>query len=168
MVELFAERIKITNPGQPRVDTDRFLDAPPRSRNETVASMMRRFGICEEHGSGIDKVVFLTEMHQLPAPRFESPEAFTRAVLSAHKSLSQMDKKERVWACYPYACLHYVSNTPVNNSSLRRRFNIKKKNAARASQLLKEALEAGLLVIRDPTGGAKNRTYLPYWARESN
>ena len=29
MVELFEERIEITNPGQPLVDTDRFLDAPP-------------------------------------------------------------------------------------------------------------------------------------------
>jgi predicted HTH transcriptional regulator len=45
-------------------------DTPPRSRNESLASLMRRFRICEERGSGIDKVVFLVELYQLPAPLF--------------------------------------------------------------------------------------------------
>ena len=56
MVEIFDDRIEITNPGEPLVDTDRFVDTPPRSRNETLASLMRRYRICEERGSGIDKV----------------------------------------------------------------------------------------------------------------
>ena len=68
MVEIFDDRIEITNPGEPLVSVDRFLDTPPRSRNEAVASLMRRFRICEERGSGIDKVVFQTELFQLPAP----------------------------------------------------------------------------------------------------
>jgi predicted HTH transcriptional regulator len=61
MVEIFADRIEITNPGEPLVDTQRFVDTPPRSRNEALASMMRRFRICEERGSGIDKVLFQVE-----------------------------------------------------------------------------------------------------------
>ena len=73
MVEIFKDRIEITNPGKPLVDTDRFVDAPPRSRNESLASLMRRFGICEERGSGIDKVLTQVELFQLPAPLFESP-----------------------------------------------------------------------------------------------
>lgn len=35
------DRIEITDPGEPRVDTQRFVDMPPRSRNETLASLMR-------------------------------------------------------------------------------------------------------------------------------
>jgi len=58
MVEIFDDRIEITNPGEPLVDTQRFVDTPPKSRNEILASLMRRFRICEERGSGIDKVVF--------------------------------------------------------------------------------------------------------------
>ena len=54
MVEIFDDRIEITNPGLHLVSTDRFLDTPPKSRNEALASLMRRFGICEERGSGID------------------------------------------------------------------------------------------------------------------
>jgi predicted HTH transcriptional regulator len=37
IVEIFEDRIEITNPGMPLVDTDRFVDTPPRSRNETLA-----------------------------------------------------------------------------------------------------------------------------------
>jgi hypothetical protein len=39
-------------------------------RNESLASFMRRIGVCEERGSGFDKVVSLTERYQLPAPRY--------------------------------------------------------------------------------------------------
>ncbi|MDB3936419.1 hypothetical protein N9383_06865 [Granulosicoccus sp.] len=36
--------------------------------NEALAALMRRFGICEERGSGIDKVVMQVELLQLAAP----------------------------------------------------------------------------------------------------
>ena len=67
MIEIFDDRMEITNPGRPLASPDRFLDTPPRSRNEALASFMRRVGICEERGSGVDKVVFQTEFYQLMA-----------------------------------------------------------------------------------------------------
>ncbi|RLF05524.1 MAG: transcriptional regulator, partial [Thermoprotei archaeon] len=79
MVEIFEDRVEVTNPGVPLVSIARFLDTPPKSRNEALASLMRRLGICEERGSGIDKVVLQSELFQLPAPLFEAPEGFTRA-----------------------------------------------------------------------------------------
>lgn len=165
MVEIFDRRIEITNPGSPLVDTDRFVDSPPRSLNETLASMMRRFNFCEERGSGIDKVVAQAETYQLPAPLFEAPDGFTKTVLFAHKPLAEMVRIDRVRACYQHACLRYVMNLPMNNTSIRERFGIAAKNASRASRLLKESVESEWVIIRDPDVGAKNRTYLPYWAR---
>ncbi len=100
MVELFEDRVEITNPSAPLVSTERFLDTPPKSHNEALASLMRRFRICEERNSGIDKVVFQTEMFQLPAPLFEAPEGFTRIVLFSHRPLGGMDREDRVRACY--------------------------------------------------------------------
>ncbi len=164
MIEIFDDRIEITNPGEPLVDTQRFVDTPPRSRNEALASLMRRFRICEERGSGIDKVVFQVELFQLPAPLFERLEGFTRAVLFAHKPLSAMDKADRVRACYLHACLRYVTRQPMTNASLRERLGIDDKNIATASRLLGEAVEAGLIVIADPDVGTRSRSYLPYWA----
>ena len=164
MVEIFDARIEITNPGAPLVDTQRFLGSPPRSRNETLASMMRRIGVCEERGSGIEKAVLALEADLLPAPLFESDEGFTRAVLFAHKDLSDMDRAERVRACYLHACLRHKLSQPMNNTSLRERFGIASDHVDRASRLLREAVEDGLIVVRDPDVGNRLRTYLPFWA----
>ena len=130
MVEIFEDRIEITNPGVPLVDTQRFVDSPPRSRNETLASLMRRIGICEERGSGWDKVVFQSEVYQLPAPLAEVADDHTRVVLFAPRPLSSMDRAERVRAAYLHACLRYVNREYLTNTSVRQRFGIEARNSA--------------------------------------
>ncbi len=164
MVEIFPGRIEITNPGHPLVDTRRFLDSPPRSRNEVLASLMRRFRICEERGSGIDKVVAEIERYHLPAPLFETPPDFTRVVLFARKSLADMDKTEREHACYLHACLRYVQRESMTNKSIRERFGIDEKNRATASRLIGEVVKAGVVAIRLPEAPPKFREYVPFWA----
>ncbi len=164
MVEIFEDRMEISNPGVPLVEVLRFLDSPPRSRNETLASFMRRIGVCEERGSGVDKVVFQTEYFQLPAPAFEVVGENTRAVLFAHRSLSRMDKADRVRACYLHACLRYVNRDFMTNTTLRHRFGIESKNSAMASRLIKEATEAGAIHPYDETSSKKQMKYVPFWA----
>ena len=164
MVEIFDDRVEITNPGEPLVDTQRFVDTPPKSRNEGLASLMRRFRICEERGSGIDKVVQQVELFQLPAPLFERPEGFTRVMLFAHKSLSAMDKADRVRACYLHACLCYVTRKEMTNTTLRARFGVEDHNRSAVSRLIREAVEAGVIVPADPAAAPKLMRYLPYWA----
>ena len=164
MIEIFADRMEITNPGLPLVETERFLDTPPRSRNESLASFMRRAGICEERGSGVDKVVFETEFFQLPAPLFETPGQSTRAVLFAYKHLREMDRGDRSRACYLHACLRHVERNLMTNSSLRERFGISQANAAMASRIIREAMEDKLVRPYDPAQGRKYAKYLPFWA----
>ena len=164
MVEIFDDRIEITNPGAPLVDTQRFVDTPPRSRNEMLASLMRRFRICEERGSGIDKVVSQVELFQLPAPLFESLDGFTRTVLFAHKPLAAMDKADRVRACYLHACLSYVTRKAMTNTSLRARFGVEEQNRSTVSRLIREAVESGAIVPADPGAAPKLMRYLPFWA----
>ena len=36
MIEIFEDRLEITNPGLPLIDTARFVDHPPVSRNEKL------------------------------------------------------------------------------------------------------------------------------------
>ena len=164
MVEIFDDRMEITNPGLPLVDTARMLDSPPRSRNEALASLMRRMGICEERGSGVDKVVSQAEFYQLPAPAFEVVGDSTRSTLFAPRSLTQMDQADRVRAVYLHACLRYVQREFMTNSSLRERFGIDTKNSATASRLIKEALDAGMVRLHDPDAAPKLRRYVPSWA----
>ena len=163
MVSVFDTRIEIANPGEPLVPTERFVDAEPKSRNESLARLMRRFNICEERGSGVDKVLQEVEIFQLPPPLFEAPPGSTRVSLFAHKPLSDMDKSERIRACYLHACLCYVTNPPVNNASIRERFGLSDDHNDRASRLLKEAVDDGAIRVRDTSVGTRSRTYLPFW-----
>lgn len=162
-VELFSNRVEITNPGLPLVKTDRFLDSPPKSRNEAIASFMRRVNICEERGSGIDKVVIETEIYQLPAPIFRTTDEHTIVTLFSHKALNEMDKRERVMACYLHASLKYVQHDYLTNSSIRQRFGIEEKNMSSASRIIREAVDAGLIRLFDEAAAPKLRKYIPYW-----
>jgi predicted HTH transcriptional regulator len=164
MIEIFSDRLEITNPGLPLVKTDRFLDSPPRSRNEILASFMRRINICEERGSGVDKVVASTEAYQLPAPLFETTEQHTRVVLFAHKPLRDMDKDDRIRACYLHACLKYVQRQYMTNSSLRERLAIEEANSAMASRIINEAIKSNYIKVYDESAGSRARRYLPIWA----
>jgi ATP-dependent DNA helicase RecG len=164
MIEIFQDRMEITNPGLPLVKTERFLDAPPRSRNEDLASFMRRVGICEERGIGVDRVVFQTEFYQLPAPSFETPEGCTRAVMFAHKALREMDLSDRTRACYLHACLRFVERNPMTNSSLRERFGIEVRNSAIASRIIRETMEEHLIKPYNPEQSKKQAKYVPFWA----
>lgn len=164
MVEVFEDRIEVTNPGAPLGDINRLLDQPPRSRNEALAACMRRIGLCEERGGGVDKVVFETELYQLPPPRWEvSGQAF-RAVLFAHKELREMDREARVYACYLHASLRFVMRETLTNASLRQRFGIEEHNKAQASRYIREALDARMIKPYDPQQGRKDARYLPFWA----
>lgn len=164
MVEIFSNRMEITNPGLPLVQTDRFLDSPPRSRNEALASFMRRIGVCEERGSGVDKVVSLAELYQLPAPLFETTGEHTRAVLYSHRDLREMDKGDRIRACYLHACLRYVQRDFLTNASLRERFGVEEKNKAAVSRYIREAVDAGMVRPVDQDAARKMMKYMPFWA----
>ena len=164
MVEIFDDRIELSNPGAPLVLTDRFVDAPPRSRNEATAALMRRFGVCEERGSGIDKVVFAVEQAHLPAPLFDAPEGFTRTALFTRKNLKDMDRAEKIRATYLHSCIQYVTNERATNATLRNRFGIADRNAAVATRLLNDAVDAGMIAIADSAVGYRRRAYLPFWA----
>lgn len=165
MVELFEDRIEVSNPGRPLIDTDRFLDHAPRSRNEKLASLMRRMGVCEERGSGVDKVVAQLEVFQLPAPIFEASEDATRVVLLGHRPLARMAREDRIRACYLHACLKFVNREYVTNTSIRERFGIEARNIANASRLLREAVAAGAIVAYDEGAGPKYMKYVPWWAK---
>ena len=47
VVDIYSNRIDISNPGKPIVPAERFIDGY-QSRNERLADFMRRMRICEE------------------------------------------------------------------------------------------------------------------------
>lgn len=164
MVEIFTDRIEISNPGTPLVTPERFIDAY-LSRNEKLADMMRRMGFCEEKGSGLDKVIFYNELYQLPPINVIVAENRTRVTIYSYKTLNELDKKEKIRACYQHACLKYVSNEKMTNQSLRERFKIEDRNYSIASRIIREALVDGVIKEDDPENKSrKYASYIPFWA----
>lgn len=164
VIEIFDNRIEITNPGLPLIDKDRFIDHPPVSRNEILASLMRRIGACEERGSGYDKVVAQTEFYQLPAPEIDIFDSHIKVTLFAHMTFSEMSKSDRIRSCYLHTCLKRVNREYATNTTLRERFGIDEKNRSMISRLLKDTLDANLIKLADETASDKHKKYIPYWA----
>lgn len=164
MVEIYEDRIEISNPGQPMISIERFIDEY-QSRNDSLADIMRRMGICEEKGSGMDKTIFHIELYQLPPLRLQVQENRTVATVYSYRKFAEIDKAERIGACYQHACLKYVSNDKMTNQSLRARLGIDDKNYPMASRVIKDTLEAKLIKEENPDNGSRRFAgYVPYWA----
>jgi ATP-dependent DNA helicase RecG len=163
LVEIFDRRIEITSPGLPLLDPIRFIDGPPRSRNEALAAMSRRLNMCEELGTGIDKVVGAVELFQLPPVLFETPVDSTKSTLWAYKPLDDMSREERIRACFQHACLCIVTGSEMTNQSVRKRFGLDENQSSKASRIIGDTVDAGLVKPVDAGAGRKYMRYVPKW-----
>lgn len=163
-LEIFTNRIVMTNPGVPLIDTNRFIDLPPKSRNDKMAQAMFLFDLCEKRGSGMDRAVAGIEAMRLPAITIERGEDFTRARLFPLKKYTKMSKGEKVQACYQHACLLYEQGQVLTNQSLRDRLSIGKNNAAVASRIISDTIASGLIKAQeDQSASTKFWGYVPYY-----
>jgi len=158
----YSDRVEITNPGKPLVSLNRMIDEN-KSRNEKLAYMMRKFGICEEKGKGIDQVIHSCEAYQLPAPEWIEKESSFVAKLYSYKTFNNMEKRDKIRACYQHCCIKYVMNERMSNSSLRERFKISDNNSAIVSRIIRDTIEEGLIKPEDTSVGKKYIRYLPYY-----
>lgn len=164
VVEIFKNRIEITNPGLPLVDVKRIIDNPPKSRNEKLAALMRRLGMCEELGTGWDKITITCELAQLPAPKIDLYSDSTKVSLFSEKAYSDISPEDKMWACYLHACIKHVQGEYLTNSSLRKRFGLKDSSSGSISRLIKDAVEFGLIKPLEPDTAPRYMKYLPVWA----
>ena len=105
------------------------------------------------------------EIFQLPAYDVQIQEKHTKVILYAYQKFSEMDKKDRIRACYQHACLKYVMNEKMTNTTLRERFKIADENAAMVSRMIKDTVEAGLIKEDDPENTSRKYVrYIPMWA----
>ncbi len=164
MIDVFANRVEISNTGEPLVPVERFIDGY-RSRNERLADLMRRLGICEEKSGGIDRVVDAAEVYQLPAPDFHAGFLRTIVTIFGPRPFNQMDRNNRVGACYQHCALRWVMGERMTNQTLRERFRLGEEKAAVTSQVIAATIEANLIKPDGSVGASRKfARYLPFWA----
>lgn len=167
MIEVFDDRIEFTNPGGllPGKTVDRLIGATPESRNEVLASAFRRYRICEERGTGFQKVVTAVELFGLPPIAFVPAEKAFKVILYAPRKFSEMSQTERIEACYQHAVLKYLSSSAMTNTSLRERLKMHDKQRTQVSNLIRDAVVAGRIKRKNmDSQSSKFAEYIPYWA----
>ncbi|GAB4002170.1 helix-turn-helix domain-containing protein [Spirosoma daeguense] len=166
MIEVFDDRIEISNPGKllPSKKIDRLIRTTPESRNEVLASAFRRYYICEERGSGMEKAVTAIELYGLPPLKFEENANSFRVTMYSPRSFANMTQTERIEACYQHSIIRYFSSDGMTNTSLRERFKMNEKQRSQISRIIRDAIEAGRIKLKDPNSSAvKFAVYIPYW-----
>lgn len=165
MAEVFDGRIEFSNAGAPLVEIDRIVDTVPQSRNEGMAGFMRKCGICEERGSGYDKIVTATSAQGLLAPRVEEQSGrFTRATIYSKVPFELTSKEDRVRTCYMQACLASVTAGSLANADVRKLFGLSDDEKVKASRIIRDTLNAGLIKPVDPDTAPRYMRYIPFWA----
>lgn len=166
MIEIFDDRMEISNPGKllPSKKIDRLIGATPESRNELLASVFRRFNICEERGSGFQKAVSEIELFGLPPLKFIEEENSFRVVIYSPRKFANMSLDERVEATYQHSIIRYYSSSGLTNASLRERFKMNESQRPQISLVIKEALVRNRIKAKDPNNSStKFAEYVPFW-----
>jgi predicted HTH transcriptional regulator len=165
MVELFADRMEFSNAGAPLVEIKRILDTTPVTRNENIAGFMHKCGICEERGSGYDKIIIATSSNNMPAPRVDNQSnQFTKATVLIKTPFDMLSKEDKVRTCYMQACLAYVKHSAITNTDMRALFGLSNSEMSKASRLINSTVKAGLIKPVDPEAAPKIMRYIPFWA----
>lgn len=164
VIEIYDDRIEVTNPGNSLIEVDRIIDER-RSRNEKLAEIMRGLGICEERGGGIDKAIVELEIRSLPAPEFFPSKDSMRVVIFGPRRFGQLSKADRVWACFCHCVIRWLRHEHMNNTSLRERFSLSPKDYQVVSAVIADAKKAKKIVPADADQGRRHAKYVPYWVR---
>ena len=132
---------------------------------KTLLDLCVNRGVCEERGSGYDKIIEAAGKNELLAPRIENQNnQFTKAILFAKVPFELTTKEDRMRTCYMQACLAYVNFEGISNSDIRKIFGLEEKEKAKASRLLNSAVEGGFIKVMDPDTAPRYKKYIPYWA----
>lgn len=163
-IEVFDNRLVMTNPGACLNDINRLIDLPPHSRNEAMAQLMLQLDLCERRGSGYDRAVEAIESMLLPAYKVQSGDDYTRVFLFPKKEVKEMTKEERIQACYQHTCLLYEDKVAVTNQTMRERFGLGTKGTSMISHIIADTLECGLIKYENPEMSSKRyATYIPFY-----
>lgn len=167
LVEIFDNRIEFSNPGTSLIRVERLVNDPPATRNPKLAGLSRRLHMCEEAGSGWDKIIDACEATHIPSPVVQQSDGDGGSMmvrLVQYRPYAQLTQSERLDACYWHACIQFADGATLTNTSLRERFGLDDSHSAPVSRLIRDSIDNGLIRPLDPNAARKKMEYIPAWA----
>lgn len=164
VVELYEDRLEVTNPGLPLMDTRRFVE-DTRPRNPDFAMVMREMGMCEARGSGIQRALVANEETGAADPSFHEGDGLTKATLIGKHDFTTMSTHERTWAVFMHACRLYAARSAMTNSTFRKRYALPPGRSSLVSLAIQQTVDEGLIRPQDAESTSKRYArYLPFYA----
>lgn len=168
VIEIFQNRVEITNSGRPVLDPLHFLDGGPAIRNEKIFAEMKNLGLVDGQGYGWRKIVKELESRSLPVPEIKVRKNSITVTLWFEKPLKLLSLDKRNWTLYLHTVLKYLLSEPANNASLRQRLNLPESKSSTVSKLFRQAAEGGLVKPFDQHSSNKTKKYVPAWSQDSS
>ena len=168
VIEIFKNRVEITNSGRPVLDPLHFLDGGPSIKNEKIFAEMKNLGLVDGQGYGWRKIVKELESRCLPVPEIKVREKSITVTLWFEKPLKLLSLAQKNWTVYLHTVLRYLLNEPANNASLRQRLNLPESKSSTVSKLFRQAAEGGLVKPFDKQSSNKTKKYVPAWSQASS
>jgi len=163
-VDIFSDRVEVSNPGVPLGALDRLVDERPRFRNAELVRLMFQLGLCDRRGSGFDRIVAETEKRGGLPPLLVSSQTGFTVTLRDGNAGTRMAKSDRIEAMYLHAVLRHINGAAITNASTRERFSLSPAQASLASRYIRETFLAGRIVNVGTDSGVGSPQYVPYWA----
>ena len=168
LVEIYKNRVEITNSGKPVLDQLHFLDGGPVTKNEKIFTEMKNLGLVDGQGHGWRKIVKELESRSLPAPGIKVRKNSITVTLWFEKPLKLLSLDQRNWTVYLHTVLRYLLNEPANNASLRQRLNLPESKSSTVSKLFRQTAEGDLVKPFDKHSSNKTKRYVPVWCQDSS
>ena len=77
---------------------------------------------------------------------------------------NDMNKDDKIRACYLHACLQFVNRHKMTNKSLRERFGLPEDKVSIVTRVINSTVEAGLITNSSTSESRRDTSYVPYWS----
>src|SRR5262249_15648911 len=128
-VELYENRLEVTNPGRPVMDVKEFVRMS-NPRNVDLSAKMREMNMCENRGSGIQRLLSEKEKHRRADPEFQVVRSLTKARITGKQNFTSLTLEERLWAVFMHTSFRYESGGYMTNATFRERYGLGKAKTA--------------------------------------
>ena len=158
--------LTISNPGGfiEGINADNLLDAEPHGRNPVLADAMKRIGLAERTGRGIDRIYEGSLLYGRQLPNYSQSNATSVRLLipkgPVDKAFIQMvsEEQQRIGHSLPIHSLMTLNALKMlHRASVNEIASFLHKDEARIRSVLESLAESGLV---DTSGTGRGRTYL--------